>query len=406
MTVTERVLVLGDDANAFLAVVRSLGRQGLEVHGAASDPTSPAFSSRYIAKAHTLASDTADRCGWKQDLAGIIAEHGITMVVPTSDSSLVKVHEKSGWLGEARIATPNDRAFKAFTDKRATRALAEQIGVPIADCEVLDERTDPAGLIARLGLPMVLKPRSSYVLGDVVQKRPAKVIRTKAELLEALQGPAAANSFVEAFFDGEGVGVSVIAREGEILYAYQHRRLAARSETGPSTCRISEAITPNLLKHVAALVAATKLTGVAMFEFRVDRRTGDHILLEVNPRFWGSLPLAVSAGADFPAMLFQLLITGKLDPAGGYRIGKIKRDLTGEYYRIAQAAEEGRPLYAACSALMNALRLLYPPCWDSWAPDDPAPFMEKRKEIARSVLSGIAKRLPRLPRFWLARPLA
>lgn len=406
ITVTERVLVLGDDANAFLAVVRSLGRLGLEVHAAASDATLPAFSSRYIHEVHTLTSDTADRLGWKQELARIIAHHNITMVVPTSDSSLIKVHQEAGRSAGARLATPNDRAFTVFTDKRATRALAEQVGVPVADCENLDGRPNPAALMSRLRLPMVLKPRSSYVLGDLIQKRPAKVIRTEEELAQALDAPAARESFMEAFFDGEGVGVSVIGRKGEILYAYQHRRLASASETGPSTCRISEAVDPALLKHVTALAAATDLTGVAMFEFRVDRRTGRHILLEVNPRFWGSLALAVSAGADFPAMLFQLLTTGRLDAEGGYTKGKIRRDLTGEYYRIVRAAEEGRPVYAACSALMIAVRLLYPPCWDSWAPDDPAPFLEERREIARFALAGLAKRLPRLPSFWLARPLA
>ena len=403
---TERVLVLGDDANAFLAVVRSLGRLGLEVHAAASNTASPAFSSRYIRMVHPLPCDTTDPVSWKHHLDRVIAEHGVTMLVPTSDSSLVKLYEEKERLGSARVVAPNSDAFTAFTDKLATRALAQKCAVPVTRCESLDDCSSPATLVERLGFPMVLKPRASYVLGDVVQKRSASVIRTEAELLDALGGPAAKDSFMEAYFDGVGVGVSIIADRGEVLYAYQHRRLASRSETGPSTSRISEAVDPDLLKHVRALAEATVLTGVAMFEFRVDRRTGDHVLLEVNPRFWGSLPLAVSAGADFPAMLFQLLTTGRIEPAGAYVTGKIKRDLTGEYYRIVRAAEDGRRIYAAGSALMNSLRLLYPPCWDSWAADDPAPFIDKRREMAKHAFAGLAKRLPRFPKFWLARPLA
>ena len=57
----------------------------------------------------------------------------------------------------------------------------------------------------------------------------------------------------------------------------------------------------------AALALLKKLNwhGVAMVEFR-QRPNGDPVFLEVNGRFWNSLPLACYAGADFPAMLAKI----------------------------------------------------------------------------------------------------
>ena len=43
-------------------------------------------------------------------------------------------------------------------------------------------------------------------------------------------------------------------------------------------------------------------------EFRVDMNTDRFWLLEINGRFWGSLPLAIFAGVDFPRMLVELLL--------------------------------------------------------------------------------------------------
>ena len=43
------MLLLGDDLRAFLAIARSLGRRGVEVHAAPSDFSSSALKSRYIA---------------------------------------------------------------------------------------------------------------------------------------------------------------------------------------------------------------------------------------------------------------------------------------------------------------------------------------------------------------------
>ena len=39
-------------------------------------------------------------------------------------------------------------------------------------------------------------------------------------------------------------------------------------------------------------------SGVAMIEYKLNPETGDWVFIEINARFWGSLPLAVAAGAD------------------------------------------------------------------------------------------------------------
>ena len=43
-----------------------------------------------------------------------------------------------------------------------------------------------------------------------------------------------------------------------------------------------------------------------MAEFKVNPRTGGWVLIEINGRFWGSLPLTIAAGADFPRYLYEL----------------------------------------------------------------------------------------------------
>jgi hypothetical protein len=65
-----------------------------------------------------------------------------------------------------------------------------------------------------------------------------------------------------------------------------------------------------------------------MVEYRVDPQTGSALLMEVNGRFWGSLPLAYYAGADFPYLLYRSA-GSKLHPTP-YRIGLRARDLPGD----------------------------------------------------------------------------
>ena len=62
---------------------------------------------------------------------------------------------------------------------------------------------------------------------------------------------------------------------------------------GPSTLRETIRNDASRLATDIAFRLLTKMqwTGVAMVEFRIDARDGMPKLMEVNPRFWGSLQL-------------------------------------------------------------------------------------------------------------------
>ncbi|HEX8309477.1 MAG TPA: ATP-grasp domain-containing protein [Allosphingosinicella sp.] len=393
----ERVLLLGDDLRAFLAIARSLGRRGVEVHAAPSDFSSPALKSRYIAAAHRLPPYPLDPSAWESALARLIADYGFRKVIPTSDSGLFILRHHAETLGRERIGIANETALGIFSDKANTRALAERHGVGVARGRLLGSGEDADEVAEALGLPLVLKPRASYALGDIATKRSARVVRDRGELDRQLRSGAWDGCVAESFFPGVGVGLSVLASDGRILFAYQHRRLHESSETGASTKRVSEPADPALLAAAQPLAAEARLDGVAMFEFRVDRGSGRHVLLEVNPRFWGSLPLAVAAGADFPALWWDLALHDR-GGRGAYRAGVRKADLTGEFDRIVNCFEESsgfKRLRAAAAGLISAVMLLRARSTaDSWAQDDPEPWVEERRTLGVRIRQALRRRLP------------
>jgi hypothetical protein len=58
-----------------------------------------------------------------------------------------------------------------------------------------------------------------------------------------------------------------------------------------------------------------------MLEFRRSLRDGRYYLIEVNPRFVGSLELAIAAGVDFPWLYAQLAIGRPIVGPNRYRVG-------------------------------------------------------------------------------------
>ena len=78
--------------------------------------------------------------------------------------------------------------------------------------------------------------------------------------------------------------------------------------------RVSEDVNAELYSACQRICSKIRHTGVCMFEFRWNSGTHKRILLETNARFWGSLPLPLSLGVDFPFYLYDLLVHGIVHP--------------------------------------------------------------------------------------------
>jgi predicted ATP-grasp superfamily ATP-dependent carboligase len=172
--------------------------------------------------------------------------------------------------------------------------------------------------------PAVVKPRMSS------GSRGLRFVEGREQLLDAYREVAAqyprpvVQRQVPA--EGQGLGVFALLDPGHApLAVFGHRRLREYPVTGgPSTLRESyrdEA----LIELSLRLLRSMKLVGVAMVEFKVDPNSGQPLLMEVNPRFWGSLELAVLAGVDVPVLYHMASLGMHVEPVLDFRKGVMCR---------------------------------------------------------------------------------
>jgi protein-tyrosine-phosphatase/predicted ATP-grasp superfamily ATP-dependent carboligase len=405
-------LVIGSDTRAFLGVVRSLGRQGVTVHVAPFDFTSPALHSRYIARIHRLpslqagADATEGAALWVAALSALCARIRPDLIVPCDDRSIIPLQLHAAELTHLRIALPGRDAFEAFFDKGNTRALAQACGVPVAPGQVLSAADTVDSLVAAYGLPLYVKPRNSYLLRSLDRRREVLACSDVGTLRGVLATVEAPEEYVvEGHLHGIGIGVSVLARAGEVSQVFQHRRVRERTGGGGSTYRVSERPDPVLERMVRAMVAASRLSGVAMFEFKVDDGVGSAALLEVNARFWGSLPLAMASGVDFPWLWMRQALSAQPPAPIAYRTPYYARNPVADLYamrahirslraegRFAQALEAGRWLASLARIPLGR------ECLDTLARDDPSPGWSEMRGLRDGVLQRLGRHLtPRDP---------
>jgi predicted ATP-grasp superfamily ATP-dependent carboligase len=129
---------------------------------------------------------------------------------------------------------------------------------------------------------------------------------------------------------GPGLGFFALYDRGSCLATFSHRRLREKPPSGGvSVLCESIRVPPSTADAADRLLRELGWQGVAMVEFKVDRRDGTPRLMEINGRFWGSLQLAVDAGVDFPNLLLDLL-DGRATPPADYRVGVKSRWFWGD----------------------------------------------------------------------------
>jgi predicted ATP-grasp superfamily ATP-dependent carboligase len=243
----------------------------------------------------------------------------------------------------------------------------------------------------------VLKPRRSRVYrdGGSVERYEVSYAQDAAALAEEMRRlEGRSDVLLQKYYRGEGQGVELLTYRGRPLAAFQHRRLREVPITGgASSFRESVPLDPVLYDYSVRLLAALEWTGLAMVEFKLGKE-GPR-LMEINGRIWGSLPLAVKSGMDFPARMAELYLRNPPEADGPpdttYALGVRSRNLDLEILWIGSALRgtqrfQSLPLPGRRQALAAALRLLYPgDGFDVLARDDPRPGMAEIARIAAKL---------------------
>lgn len=406
----QRVLATDGEQRSTLAVVRSLGASGYEVHVTSLGGRSLAGASRFCASDRAMPDPMVDAAGYADAVAVLLETLDIDVLIPMTDVAAVALLPLRSRCPDTVIPFPEQAAWENASDKRRLLELAKGLGVPVPNQVVIERRDDDARPAIEWatgqGFPIVLKPHCSAVVdGRAVRKLGVSLAASAEEMQSKLASlpEIAFPVLVQQRIQGPGVGGFFLASHGEAIASFAHRRLREKPPTGGvSVLRESVAMAEQVLEHSTALLRELDWSGVAMVEFKQDATTGTYYLMEINGRFWGSLQLAIDAGVDFPPQLLDVfrgrLPAGEATATSPYALGVRSRWLWGDFDHllwILRAPHGYRRRTPSLPSRLEALgRFLLP-----WTPgqrlevlriSDPRPFLRE----SRGWFGSLRRRLP------------
>ncbi|HEY7181236.1 MAG TPA: hypothetical protein VIC84_07445 [Blastocatellia bacterium] len=334
-----KIIVLDGNENQAVACVRSLARAGHQVVVGAPTTWSKAGWSRYCKE--TFVYPAPDVSAFVERVVREVRREPGALVMPMTERTTLPLSagRERIFAAGGRLALPaHETVLRAF-DKRQTTRLASELGIAVPRTALITERDQIEAAIRVAGLPAVLKPCSSEVVtssGKVCATGPPSYARTPDEFIAACDATLRRCHAVIAqeFVSGRGEGYFALMRDGAPRAEFAHRRIRDVRPTGSGSAVRESAIPDEELRKAGlSILRALKWHGVAMVEF-LRKPGGGLVFLEVNGRFWNSLPLAVYAGADFPSMLAEMAEHGDVKSAPTYRPGVRCRWLLGDFRRL------------------------------------------------------------------------
>lgn len=228
---------------------------------------------KYVDHYVRLQNDSIDN--YINNLSQYVNNNHIDVFIPVHSDYIGLILKQKSLFNHALDYMGDYNDYIRLHEKDQLMQLARSIGI-----RVPQEYTS----IAEAVTPFVIKP---------TDKSSAKGVRYCMDEVEKhAYTSLPAHTICQEYIYGQGCGYEVYCKNGQILVEYGHKRLAEWPISGGSSV-LREAYMHTDMRPIAEkILQKVKWSGYAMFEFKLTPNN-ELVLIEVNPRIWGSINQAL-----------------------------------------------------------------------------------------------------------------
>jgi predicted ATP-grasp superfamily ATP-dependent carboligase len=360
----ENVLVTDTELRTSLAVIRSLGKKNIEITAGSDMKSALGFYSKYTSKKFLYPNPRQDPQGFLKSLLDIVEKGHYNCIIPIHTYTMFLLTKYRTLFSKyTQIPPPGFKIFINAYDKKKLLNIAIKHGIACPETYLSDDIDQVEKNIT--SYPVIIKPARRHTV-------PLGVCHTTADLKTAYHemcskyGPCIVQEYIP---NGGEFGVYTLFDDQSkpLALTVQKRIRCLNADGGISTLR--ETVKNEELVNIALrLLQTIKWSGVAMVEFRIDARDNIPKLMEINPRFWGSLPLSILSGPDFPYLLYNVIRRKDVSPMLDYKVGVRCRWLLGDIVRMIGGPHR---LHACVDVLQTTGKTHY----DNLSFGDPVPII-------------------------------
>lgn len=284
------------------AALRNLSDHGLRVWVTDQDRVGMSQWSRYKVGFSQYPDYYTNESMFVKRIASMCVAYNVKYILPShNETEILAKHRKLLPVGTDRLI-PQFEHCQLFNNKRETTELAKSLSVPVPQtlsyCEISDIEHNGKKLGFTRMVVRLLTGNSGkgvYFVSSGVEAQQLVHSLVAKYRLTADRYP-----LIEEQVPGYDVSFAVLYWDGEPIADFCHKSLREKSINGGTSTYREVFSHAGIAQAAHRLFAEIKWHGIAQADFKWCEKTNQFWFVEVNPRLWGSLPLAVSSGIEFP----------------------------------------------------------------------------------------------------------
>lgn len=318
-----------------LAITRSLGRRGVPVVRVHPNRLERSVDSRYCSKVEISPDFYESEPALLEFLLAMRTRYaGQAVLIPASDDCAGFVARHHAALsGAFRVVAPPWAVMKDIIDKRHQYEHASRLGIPIPETYFPTGTEAVRRLAARLdNYPYVIKPLVAHSwrlasMRAVSGGNKGFAVATPAELIERYEAIAGAdkNVMIQEVIGGNDdrlfTFLSYFDEQSRPL-AYCIRKKIRQFPVDFGYCTMTESCFDAVVEAQSIkLLQGIGYHGISGVEWKLDPRTGEYKLIEINARAVNTIALAPACGVDIPYLAYYDKAIGKPAPVTEWAAG-------------------------------------------------------------------------------------
>jgi len=312
------VIVTDAQYRPILAVIRSLGRHNIEVTASSPKKLAMSFFSKYCKQHFLYPNPEKKPHAFLDTLLNIVKKKKYDVLFSGSSTMKLISRFRDKFASYVHVPLAAHEKIMIAENKWHVIKIAMEHGIPCPKTTLIRNIQEIDDISKKIEYPVVIKPQVGIgAKGVEYAHSPSEFVR-KYKMVYSRYG----SPLIQEYIPGTGYGVSALFNKySEPRAVFMHRRIRENPITGGASTLRESILNPEMEKLGLKLLKALGWYGVAMVEFKLDSRDKKPKLMEINPRFWGSLQLAIASGVDFPYLLYKMEIEGDVKPVNSYKVG-------------------------------------------------------------------------------------
>lgn len=285
---------------------------------------------RDASKSWIIPSPFDDINNYLDSILNIISREKYDVIMPFSHGAVAACcYAKSKIEKYTKLSYPDFETFMLFHDKWQTFELCKKVAVPAPKTwkprdkeeliDLADEIQSPAVIKIQMGCGISQGVRVAEKKDEILAKYLSLSTQTSFGFLDNFKTP-----IIQEYIEGPIHDVVGLFDNGEPIAIMSQKRVLTYPIDGGTGSVNETTYEPQIIEYACRLMKAAQWTGPAMCEFK-KRGENDYVLLEVNPKFWGTLGLAIAAGLDIPTMTAKLFCGETVVRKKEYNVGLLYR---------------------------------------------------------------------------------